>query len=197
MLRDEDPNVPTVYFRRGVELPGEVVSAQLDVLYDDGIAVFVGGEQVFGVNVDDGLAHEVFASDASGDDERASATIDGAAFAVGENVIAALVKQRSGGSSDVSFDLRLRVTVRVDIPDPPPDAGAPDGDAGAVDADGGAAPEDAGAEAEDAGADAGAEDEGAEGEGEGGCGCRTARRSDAGGLLALALVLWATRRRRG
>ncbi|HJK99841.1 MAG TPA: metallophosphoesterase family protein [Polyangiaceae bacterium LLY-WYZ-15_(1-7)] len=197
VLRDEDPNVPTVYFRRGVELPGEVVSAQLDVLYDDGIAVFVGGEQVFGVNVDDGLAHEVFASDASGDDERASATIDGAAFTVGENVIAALVKQRSGGSSDVSFDLRLRVTVRVDIPDPPPDAGAPDRDAGAVDGDGGAAPEDAGAEAEDAGADGGAGDEGAEGDGEGGCGCRTARRSDAGGLLGLALVLWVTRRRRG
>lgn len=183
VLHDADPNIPTVYFRQAIELPGEVTAARLEVLYDDAIAVFVNGAQVFARNIGS-LAHDEYASGSSDDDMREGADLDPAVFRPGTNVIAALVKQSSGGSSDVSFDLSLHATLRVEIPDAGPggsDAGRTDGGAG-VDAagiDGGGARPDGAPEPMGSG---------------GGCGCRTSGRGHAL-FMGLALVLWARRRR--
>ncbi len=184
-LLDADPNVPTVYFRQSITLDGAVTRAELDVLYDDAIAVFVNGTQVLGIHVDDGLAHDTFASGSDGDDARASRTIDGSVFTTGDNVIAALVKQVSGTSSDVSFDLQLALVVERDLPGP--DAGAGGGDGGTTLPDGAAPDRDGGS----------GTDDGGDGSGGDGCGCRIVGTRDVpGGLLLGALVLLALRRRR-
>lgn len=117
VLLDADPNVPTVYFRHHVDLEHPVLSATLDVLYDDGVAVWVNGTPVFSRNVADGADFASYATDSSDDDAVDGGAIPVDAFVVGDNVIAAVVKQADEGSSDVSFDLRLEVV--VDLPDPP------------------------------------------------------------------------------
>lgn len=184
-LLDADPNVPTVYFRQSITVDGEVSRADLDVLYDDGIAVFVNGTQVLGLHVDDGLAHDAFASGTDGDDARASQTIDGSVFVPGENVIAALVKQVSGSSSDLSFDLRLTLLTERDLPGP--DAGVGSSDGGAPGPDGSTGRDGGG------GGDSGDDDGG----GDEGCGCATVGGRDLpGALLLLGLALVGVRRRR-
>lgn len=181
-LLDADPNVPTVYFRQSIALDGEVTRAELDVLYDDAIAVFVNGSQVLGIHVDDGLDHDTFSSGSDGDDARASRTIDGSVFTTGENVIAALVKQASGSSSDLSFDLRLTLVVERDLPGP--DAG--------IGGDGGTAPRPDGSTRFD-----GSTDTDGDGGDDGGCGCTTlAARELPGALLLFGLLVLALRRRR-
>lgn len=115
VLTDADPNHPSVYFRKAIDLPRPVLAAQLRVLFDDAVAVWVNGARVYDVNMDDGTDFATFASASSSDNEEAQATLDAAGFVVGRNVVAAMVKQRNGSSSDVSFDLSLRVTLA-----PPP-----------------------------------------------------------------------------
>lgn len=137
VLRDEDPNIPTVYFRRGFDLDGDVEGATLRVVYDDGIAVWLNGVELDRRNIDD-VSFDAWASSGSSDNtlEELAVVLD--AFHAGENIIAAIVKQRSAGSSDLSFDLRLTVRQRVPVSgDPPRDplVGAdPEDDVGLIDA---------------------------------------------------------------
>lgn len=188
VLRDEDPNVPTVYFRRRVDIDGEVVSARLRGVFDDGIAVWIDGTLVAQRNVDDGLAHDVWASSGAAEEQTLDETLDlsaGNPFVRGENWVAAIVKQSSATSSDVSFDLELEVRVRVEL-DPDVDAGVPsDADAAAARTDGAAGGSDGGSPPDAV---------------SGGCGCRAsgarARGPAIGGLLALAIALAFRRRRR-
>ena len=120
VLADEDPNLPSAYFRTVVELPedGELIGAELSALFDDGFAVWINGQQVLGINVDNGLEYGVWASASSEDNETTSATLDPSPFVPGDNVVTAMVKQVSDTSSDLSFDLRLVVTVMLDPPPP-------------------------------------------------------------------------------
>ncbi len=214
-LLDADPNIPTVYFRRHVAIDEPLISASLEVTFDDGVAVWINGTRVFGRNVADRADYADFATAASEpDEEMAAGAIPTGAFVVGDNVVAAVVKQRDGGSSDVSFDLRLEVV--LDPPDPPTTAsssgagggssstsspsGSGSGGSGAAGpsgpgasngaATGGGAPFTVGA----SGADAdGAEDDS--------CGCRVAGHTEAPRALpsaaALALLLGLARARRG
>ncbi|MGE0784049.1 MAG: metallophosphoesterase [Sandaracinaceae bacterium] len=183
VLLDADPNVPTVYVRRTIEVDGTPLSAVAHVLFDDGFAIFVNGTLVASQNADD-LAHDAYASAQSADNEMIDVDIDPAAFTPGTNVIAVMVKQANASSSDLSFDLALDMRVRVPV-DPP------DVDAGVGDADGGARRDGGGVRSDGGGAgDAGT------GEGGDGCGCRaTPRRPTPLGLL-LALALFARRRAR-
>ena len=179
-LLDADPNIASAYFRRTITVDGAVTSARLRVLFDDGFAAFVNGAPVLSRNVDD-LAHDAYASTGSMDDELLEMDIDPAAFVDGENVIAVIVKQSSGSSSDLSFDLSLRLGLRVDVEPPPTDAGAPDDDGGSA-GDDAAGPDPDGGSTSPPSSD--------------GCGCRVAP-SPAGPGLALALLaLLAFARRR-
>ncbi|MAQ16598.1 MAG: hypothetical protein CMN30_17620 [Sandaracinus sp.] len=115
-IRDEDPNVPTNYFRRSITVGGAVTRAELEVIFDDGVAVFVNGVEVLHENVENGRGHDDFASGSSGDDALVTTLIDGALFEEGENIVAVLVKQANATSSDLSFDLRLQLSVERDLP---------------------------------------------------------------------------------
>jgi hypothetical protein len=117
VLYNADPNVPSVYFRRVLEITGTVTAATLTALYDDGIAVWINGVQVLGVNVDDGTGHATWASSQSSDNSTVEQVVDLSAnpFVEGQNVVAAMVKQVSGTSSDVSFDLALTLTTESEF----------------------------------------------------------------------------------
>ncbi|MEM6989615.1 MAG: metallophosphoesterase family protein [Myxococcota bacterium] len=210
VLVDAEPNYPSAYFRTGFTITDEPVGAELSVLYDDGAAVWLNGVEVWRANVDD-VSYGAFASLQSDDNEVQTVTLDAANLIEGDNVVAVIAKQNSGGSSDLSFDMQLTVTVMHDPPPPPPPDDTGDGDAGADTANGDdSAPDGDGGTTlgnADAGQDggggtlgtggatdgltAGANDDG------GGCSCRT---DGSGGrqwpLLLLMLPVLARRRTR-
>ncbi|XXF77855.1 DUF1929 domain-containing protein [Myxococcaceae bacterium GXIMD 01537] len=105
---------PSLYFRKTLRLDAPVTAATLKALYDDGIAVWVNGTLVFSSsNMKNGTAYGVFASSGSADNAESSAALSLSPnpFVVGDNVIAAMVKQASASSSDASFDLALTLTL--------------------------------------------------------------------------------------
>lgn len=128
------PTPPSVYFRKRFSLPLAVKSAQLQVLHDDGVIVWINGVRVFSKYADKGDGYAVWASSSSQENERSSATLDAtarAALRVGENVIAVMIKQSSASSSDVSFDLSLDAVLDLPVvseptteptPEPTPEA---------------------------------------------------------------------------
>ena len=199
VLADLDPNVASAYFRQTIELGGaRVRSAAVRGLYDDGIAVLVNGTVVASAHVTDPNDHEAYATGSDGDDAPlASTSIPVDSFLDGTNWIAAVVKQDSAGSSDLSFDLEL--VLDLEYPSAPtPDAAMPDGSSSldastvGIDAQGPDAPglDAASAPAIDAGVEAPSE----------GCGCRATTRAGsplcATACLGLALVLARRRRAR-
>jgi hypothetical protein len=125
------PRYPSVYFRKTITLDQPVVSGDLKVLHDDGVVIWINGQQVSSKYADNGIAYDAFASKTSADNEESSAALDLSLtnpFRLGTNVVAVMVKQVSGTSSDLSFDLKLTLTLGTDAV---PDAGMPQGDAGA------------------------------------------------------------------
>lgn len=195
LLIEAEPAYPSAYFRKVVDLDYPVKAASLAVLHDDGVAVFVNGTQVFSKYVDNGVDYASFASSSSEDNEVSVGSIDLATnpFVVGPNVVAAIVKQGAPDSSDVSFDLKLEVT--LDIPPPEPMGGMGGGGAG------GSVPG-TGTGGESTATGSGASSAGADQSD--GCGCNTSS-SEApwhlgvtfAGLGALAALLRASRRAGG
>ncbi len=188
-VRDADPNVPTVYFRKTITLDGNVTEARYRVTFDDGVAIWVNGTQVGAHNVDV-TDHAAWATTASADNEVATGTIPADFFVPGANVIAAVAKQANATSSDLSFDLELIATVEA-VPPPAVDGGVSGPDAGS-DTDAGAdsdasIPRDAGSD-RDAGAAADAGLDARAGASlEGGCGCRIGARPARGASRPFAL----------
>jgi len=160
VVRDANPNIPTVYFRKTITVGGTVTAARYRVTFDDGVALWVNGTQVATHNVSS-TAFSAWATSTSADNEVAMGTIPASAFVRGTNVIAAVAKQVSATSSDLSFDLELIATVEaatmpmLDGGVPAPDAGTDAGTDAGFDA-GTDAGTDAGFDAGvDAGTDAG------------------------------------------
>lgn len=184
MLEEADPAHATTYFRTVVALEYPVTAASLEVLHDDGVAVFVNGAQVYGEYVDGGLDHDLYASGASDDNEVSSGDIalTPNPFIVGDNVVAALVKQANATSSDVSFDLRMAVTLEL----PSPGGGGQGG--------GGGGPGHGGASAGGAPGAGGADGS----DSEEGCDCSMPGARGGSAALGCSLALWVLlRRRRG
>ena len=184
LLDDATPHPPSVYFRHAFTLTGAPVGGELEVLYDDGVVAYVNGTQVLARDVDDGVEFAEFATGSSDDNELASEPIDGSLLVEGENLLAVMVKQVSGSSSDLSFDLRLEVETTSSEPaEPCVDDGGDDDDVGPDDDD-----------------DDDANDDGSsDGDGDGGCGCN-GDGAAAAALLPLALLTVPaarSRRRRG
>ena len=90
----------------------------MHVRYDDGVAVWVNGVLAFESRMDDGLAHATYASSGSNDNEEADGALDPEYFHVGDNVVAAMVKQSDGASSDVSFALTIDGAYELVAPAP-------------------------------------------------------------------------------
>ncbi len=110
VLRKTTPVQPSVYFRKKLHVDGTVEAATLKVLFDDGIAVWVNGSQVFSRNITS-TAHSAYANRNSGDNTRAEASLPPTAFVNGDNTLAVMVKQVDPTSSDLSFDLELALSV--------------------------------------------------------------------------------------
>ncbi len=133
-----DADTPSIYFRHRFQLPiGTIHQVDLSVLHDDGVAVFVNGQNALEKYVDDGLGHSDYASSGSDDNERSTVQLMANLLKAGENVVAVVVKQRSSRSSDLSFDLQLSVGIEEPIMQPTPDAGVVDT---GVQVDGGVVP---------------------------------------------------------
>src|SRR5207248_7027464 len=73
------PRQPSVYFRKKIVVNGKVTAASLQVLYDDGAAVWINGALVFSKNVDRGLDYARYAS-ASAENELTRLDIPPAPF---------------------------------------------------------------------------------------------------------------------
>ena len=99
----------TTYFRRVVNIPDPAVFADftLNYTYDDAIVIYLNGAPVARhfINVDQ--AYNLYATGSGGENAAGSVTLLSSAFTVGANTFAVEIKQDSGASSDISFDLTL------------------------------------------------------------------------------------------
>ncbi|MEX2188589.1 MAG: PQQ-dependent sugar dehydrogenase [Pirellulales bacterium] len=113
-------NFITTYFRHeltGNVDPSLVLSTTLEVVRDDGAAVYLNGQEVYrSSNLVANAAFDTPANPGSGDNELESVSLDPALLLPGRNVLAAEVHQSSATSSDISFDLRLSTIMRTPTP---------------------------------------------------------------------------------
>ena len=97
----------TCYFRKSFtmsDLSG-ITSAEVDVAYDDAYAVYLNGVRVAG-NLPVDPAYDLYTG-AAIEETIATTGVNPALLVTGENVIAVEIHQASGGSSDISMNLRL------------------------------------------------------------------------------------------
>jgi hypothetical protein len=103
----------TTYFRKKITVSDASIYNGFDlrVLRDDGIVVYVNGNEVFRNNLPTGtIGTKTLALAGLGDGEEAiwqTFSLPKTAFVNGENVITAEVHQFNAGSSDMSFNLEL------------------------------------------------------------------------------------------
>ncbi|MBI5495611.1 MAG: metallophosphoesterase [Deltaproteobacteria bacterium] len=116
------PAQPSVYFRRTLHVGRRVTAANATATYDDAMGLWVNGTLVDSVGMTNGTGHAAYGGTTSADNATWNVAIPPALFVEGDNVIAVMVKQANGTSSDMSFDLRLDLA--VDALPPLPDAGA-------------------------------------------------------------------------
>lgn len=106
----------TTYFRHefNVTDPSEFTALSLELRRDDGAVVYLNGNPVMTSNMPGGTIN--FDTPAAGvvgsGDETTffSQSVAASALVAGNNILAVEIHQVSGGSSDISFDLRLRGT---------------------------------------------------------------------------------------
>ena len=107
---------PTTYFRHTVNInnPLDWSDLSLGVVRDDGAVVYINGVQVYSDNMPGSFNYLTSASSIVGGANEytfQTATISAANLVAGDNHIAVEIHQRSGNSSDLSFDLYLRGSV--------------------------------------------------------------------------------------
>lgn len=114
---DRDPAAPgiqrnaTTYFRKEITIdnPGAFSSFTFSIKYDDGLAVYLNGEEIIRENLAEGATFETYAEGNSPDENAYfDFSIPVTAFVAGENTLAVEVHNASSFSGDLSFDLRLR-----------------------------------------------------------------------------------------
>jgi calcineurin-like phosphoesterase family protein/purple acid phosphatase-like protein len=107
----------TTYFRHTFTVadPGAIAGLTLSLLRDDGAVVYLNGTEVMRTNMPGGTitAATIASSTVSGSNESRffKVAVDAGLLAVGDNVLAVEVHQRSATSSDLSFDARLAETM--------------------------------------------------------------------------------------
>jgi len=111
------PDVPTYFFRTTFELaPGvaDVVGSVIgDVVYDDGLVVWVNGEQVAGFDADrvTGTTNVEYAGSGASDPAPGTFEIDGDVLVDGTNTVAMALYQDRATSSDIYLDVpSIRLT---------------------------------------------------------------------------------------
>jgi len=113
LLYDAEPdNVPSVYFRKIVDVETVPDETTLSVLYDDGVAVWINGVLVLEENMGNGTEFDAWASATSQDNSVVTQTLGDIGWQAGENIVSVMVKQRNASSSDLSFDMSVTLTTR-------------------------------------------------------------------------------------
>jgi hypothetical protein len=111
----------TTFFRHRFEVPAKFrcLSASLRLLRDDGAVVFLDGREVERSNMPDGaIGYRTLASSSVSEPEEArfeDEALDPAWLTPGSHVLAVEVHQAGVTSSDLSFDLELRVSDRPTV----------------------------------------------------------------------------------
>ncbi len=116
---------PTTYFRHtfDIENPSDMLGLEAGVIRDDGVVVYVNGQEVYRNNMANGaVAYGTYAN-ATVNAERdwMSFGIDPSLLVEGENVIAAEIHQVNATSSDIAFDFRLDAVKPLAVPAAPTD----------------------------------------------------------------------------
>lgn len=106
---------PTTYFRRTFTVTdaASIVGSTCWIHRDDGAVVFLNGTQIGIDNIQANPGYETLAGNA-GDDGNAEIElppVDPALFVEGNNTLAVEIHQNTASSSDISFDLRLDVSL--------------------------------------------------------------------------------------
>jgi hypothetical protein len=105
----------TTYFRRKFSMGGgeQALALTLDILVDDGAAVFLNGTEVLRQNMPNGsiTSSTEASSNAASETAYTSYTLDPSLLRKGANVLAVEVHQVSPDSSDISFDARLAASI--------------------------------------------------------------------------------------
>ena len=105
-----DDKFPTTYFRHefNVTDPSQVAELLAEVRYDDGVAVYLNGNEVIRENLGPNASYDQFAlGNRPNESELAPFSVDPSLLVAGNNVLSAEVHQTNPTSSDISFDLRL------------------------------------------------------------------------------------------
>lgn len=106
---DEDRYI-TTYFRRAfiASNVNMLTNLILSVEYDDAVAVYLNGTQVFrSANLPAAATYSTLATGGAVEDAVATITIGAAGLVEGTNVLAAEIHQQAQDSSDISFNLQL------------------------------------------------------------------------------------------
>ena len=108
---DPSNKYPTTYFRTTVDIPDLSIWSHftMRLKYDDGIAVYLNGQEIERANLDDNAAFDDFApSSVSSENSFKDFVIDTEKFVAGINTFAVEIHQRSGTNSDIRLDMVLR-----------------------------------------------------------------------------------------
>lgn len=102
----------TTYFRKSFDVADANGLEQLtgSVMFDDGVVIYLNGEEVYRNNMPDGvITNNTPASSAVAiEDTFTPFVIPKGKLVTGKNVIAVEIHQNNGSSSDIRFDLQLR-----------------------------------------------------------------------------------------
>ncbi|THU34201.1 T9SS type A sorting domain-containing protein [Niastella caeni] len=100
----------TTYFRKTISNASNLSNYTLRVRRDDGIVVYINGEEEYRNNMPSGtIAYNTWASTTASDDGYTwfSTTLATGSLVTGTNVIAVEIHQRKPTSNDITFDLEL------------------------------------------------------------------------------------------
>jgi hypothetical protein len=116
---DEDNKYPASYFRNSFNVIDASIytGITLELLVDDGAAVYLNGEELFRQNLPSGLlTSSTFAlGSTSSETNYTSYDLPPSALITGENVLVVEVHQHRPGSSDLSFDLSLEASSYIGV----------------------------------------------------------------------------------
>lgn len=112
------PFIPTYYFRTEFTYNGDLSSTTLAIsaLIDDGVAVYLNGEEVYLEELDSDPTYDDFANSAEETTLTGPVLIPSIDLINGVNVLAAEVHQGNSGSSDFVFGLKLDATESIFTP---------------------------------------------------------------------------------
>jgi len=113
------PFIPTYYFRKEFTFTGDPNNTVLtyDGAVDDGVVVYLNGEELYRFNIEENPSYGTFADEAVGDAGLSGAIVVPSDDLVqGVNVLAVEVHQVNSGSSDVVFGMSLTAAESIFTP---------------------------------------------------------------------------------